>query len=367
MTVSLSWIRRISSELAELNTIPLFGNAPPFDWALFSEKISSHFGVHVQIRPKEQVWKEAASIKKGLSSTVHTLPISITPIGTIYWMQSAEDRAKLTSLMMRQTNKPRAPLSDIFQEGFSRFLALQSLNLISEIPTFSNLTLQISDEKEEIEKSFCIDIEINLDEKSTWGRLVIPQNFRSLWIQHFSHLQTDYFPQEIAKQTFLSLSLKTGSIILRQDEWEKIQVGDFLLLDQGSYDARKGVGVCLLMLNSTPLFNAKIKQGKAELTDYAFYYEDIMENQGETPSEEEFMPPVEGEKVSLKETPIYVTIEIAKLKMTLDKLMHLTPGNMLELPVHPDQGVSLTVNGQTVGRAELLYLGEQLGIRILEI
>ena len=53
--------------------------------------------------------------------------------------------------------------------------------------------------------------------------------------------------------------------------------------------------------------------------------------------------------------------------MTLDKLMHLTPGNTLELPVHPDQGVNLTINGQIIGKAELLYLGEELGIRILEI
>jgi flagellar motor switch/type III secretory pathway protein FliN len=53
--------------------------------------------------------------------------------------------------------------------------------------------------------------------------------------------------------------------------------------------------------------------------------------------------------------------------MTLDQLMNLTPGNTLEIPIHPDQGVSLTVNGQKVGRAELVYLGEQLGLRILEI
>jgi flagellar motor switch protein FliN/FliY len=53
--------------------------------------------------------------------------------------------------------------------------------------------------------------------------------------------------------------------------------------------------------------------------------------------------------------------------MTVDHLMKLSPGNFLELPIHPEQGVNLTVNGQKIGRGELVYLGEQLGIRILEL
>ena len=75
----------------------------------------------------------------------------------------------------------------------------------------------------------------------------------------------------------------------------------------------------------------------------------------------------EGEAIALKELPIYVTVELARLKISLDKLMHLNPGNMLELPIHPNQSVTLTINGQKVGRAELVYLGETLGLRILEL
>ena len=77
--------------------------------------------------------------------------------------------------------------------------------------------------------------------------------------------------------------------------------------------------------------------------------------------------PSEGEVVAIKELPLYVTVEIARMKMSLGSLMSLAPGNTLELPVHPDNAVSLTVNGKTVGRAELVHLGERLGVRILEI
>ena len=78
-------------------------------------------------------------------------------------------------------------------------------------------------------------------------------------------------------------------------------------------------------------------------------------------------PSQEMEPVSIKELPLDITVEIGRIRITLDQLMQLTPGNQLELPIHPDQGVNLTVGGNKIGRAELVYLGEQLGIRILEI
>ncbi|HEV7737332.1 MAG TPA: FliM/FliN family flagellar motor switch protein, partial [Chlamydiales bacterium] len=68
-----------------------------------------------------------------------------------------------------------------------------------------------------------------------------------------------------------------------------------------------------------------------------------------------------------KELPMNVTVELARLRITLEKLIQLVPGNMIELPIQPDQPVHLTVNGQVIGKAELVQLGETLGIRILEI
>lgn len=365
----LAWVRRIASELPELNTIPLFGNSPPFNWHHFSSVLSSRFGLpKVSIQPRDQEWREGSELKKGLGSHIHILPISIAPIGTVFWIMSQEDVVKLVTWMMKPTAKSRSSLSEILQEGFYRFLALEALDAAQGMEPLRELTLQLSEEEHSLEKAFCIDVEIDLDQKSCWGRLAIPPEFRSAWVQHFSQLQSDYFPAEIARQTELSVSVKTGSVILHQDEWKKIRAGDFVLLDQGSYDARKGTGVCLLMIQTTPVFNAKIKQNRIELSDYAFYYEDNMEQKGDRPPEHpQKFPAQEGEVVALKELPLYVTVEIARLKITLDQLMNLTPGNTLELPIHPDQGVSLTINGQKVGRAELVYLGEQLGVRILEI
>jgi flagellar motor switch protein FliN/FliY len=363
----LAWIRTVAETLPELNTIPLFGNSPPFDWHHFSTTISSTFGLSkLSIQTRDQQWREGSELKKGLGSHVQILPVEISPLGTAYWMISQEDIGKLTASVMKPASKNRASLSEILQEGFYRYLILETLQIIQSMPPLQNLTLHLSENEYTAEKAFCIDLEISLDEKSCWGRLALPQELRSQWMQHFSHFPSEYFPSEVARQTELSIGVKTGSVTFHQKEWNKIKKGDFILLDQGSYDAHKGTGSCLLMLQSTPVFNAKVKHNKIELIDYAFYYEDPMQHEGETPPTNKISDQ-EEEVVALKELPIQVTVEIARLKMTLDQLMHLTPGNTLELPIHPDQGVSLTVNGKKVGRGELIYLGEQLGVRILEI
>jgi flagellar motor switch protein FliN/FliY len=47
--------------------------------------------------------------------------------------------------------------------------------------------------------------------------------------------------------------------------------------------------------------------------------------------------------------------------------MNLQPGNLLELNVHPEQGVDLVVNSKKIGHGELLKIGDTLGVRVLEI
>lgn len=365
----LAWVRRIATELPELEAIPLFGNSPPFDWAHFSKAFAQQLGCsELSITPRAMGWRDASDLAQGIGTERLALPISLAPLGSVHWIASRQDIEKLTSWMIKPNGKSLKLSSEILQEGFYRFLILQGLQLIQPMPPFENFTLQLSEDEEPFSRSFCIDIEIRYGANKCWSRLVIPAEFRAAWIQYFSQMPSEYFSAEIARQTQLVLGVKTGSFVLSQNEWNDLQTGDFIPLDKESYNPRKQTGIALLMLKSTPVFNVKIHPNRMEFSDYAFYYEDNMEQKPTRPPKRaEKLPSEEGEAVALKELPLYVTVEIARLKITLDQLMHLTPGNVLELPVHPEQGVSLTIQGQKVGRAELVYLGEQLGVRILEI
>lgn len=79
-------------------------------------------------------------------------------------------------------------------------------------------------------------------------------------------------------------------------------------------------------------------------------------------------PPKEVAKiVTPQEIPLSVVVEVGRLQMTVQSLLEMKPGNLLELNIHPESGVDLVVNGSRIGKGELLQIGEVLGVRVLEI
>ena len=93
----------------------------------------------------------------------------------------------------------------------------------------------------------------------------------------------------------------------------------------------------------------------------------------ETPLEETPMESVSVEEPpqqkisSPKKIPISLTVEVARIRMNLDKLLKLKPGNVLELGVHPEKGVNLVANGKCVGKGELIQVGDVIGVKITKL
>lgn len=75
----------------------------------------------------------------------------------------------------------------------------------------------------------------------------------------------------------------------------------------------------------------------------------------------------ETDPITSEQIPLVLTVEVGRIRMTVEELLKLEPGNLFELGIHPKNGVDLTVNGMSVGKAELIRIGESLGIRILQL
>ena len=341
------WIKTIARELGELDTIPLFGNSPPWNWSQMSALLSSSLQTQITYSSLNQGWKEPQEIKKSLGANYSIVSLQIIPLhASVFWAMPRADIDKFTSRMLYEKGKGKT--SEIIREGFYRYLLLETLPSMQKIAPLEKLTLQLEEDAHlPNEPCFCIDVEIQLEDKTCWGSLIIPSFFRKKWVEHFSHIPSEYIPTEMASQTELVLGLKIAEYSLSQEEWDEIELGDFLPCDKKAYDARKKEGIATMTLGTIPLFQVRIQQNKLEFIDYAFIHEESMEEK--------------------KENHANVTVELAKIRMTLNELMHLSPGNMLELPIHPDQGVSLTINGKKVASGELVHLGEMLGVRVLTI
>jgi flagellar motor switch protein FliN/FliY len=367
----LAWARKVDAALRALDRIPLNGNAPRFDISQLSSLIASHFGApSLSVELGDCSWCEAKEVKEGLGSNVVSLGISVTPLaGEVIWLMGRDDVAHLTSWLMNGKTRNRTISSEVLQEGFYRFLVLEALDALQGAEPFKNFSLKISDEETNIEKdAYCIDVKLSYEQRSCWGCLVLSPRFLTSWQRHFASLRELFSLSSLAQSVEVPLSVCAGTLSLTREEWKRLKKGDFVLLDRGGYDPRHHEGVASLMLGATQLFHVSVKENKLKMLDYALFYEETMKKPAaaETLETENRAPAEEERAMAIKELPLQVTVELARLRMTVDQLMKLSPGNFLELPIRLEQEVALTINGQKIGRAELVYLGEALGIRILE-
>jgi len=366
----LAWARKVDAALRQLDKIPLNGNAPRFDILQISSLIASHFDApSLSVELGDCSWCGAGEVKEGLGSNVVSLGISVTPLaGEVIWLMGRDDVAHLTSWLMNGKTRARPISSEVLQEGFYRYLALEALDALQSLDSLKSFSLKICDDEESLDKNaYCIDVKLSYERSSCWGCLVLSPRFLTSWQRHFVSLRELFCLSSMSKSLEVPLSICMGKISLSSTEWKQLKAGDFVLLDRGGYDPRHREGIAALMLGSTILFHVAVKENKLKMLDYVQVYEEMMKKPGAPENiEAESSLPEEERAVSVKELPLHITVELARLRMTVDQLMKLSPGNFLELPIHPEQEVALTVNGQKIGRAELVYLGEVLGIRILE-
>ncbi|MBS4168170.1 type III secretion system cytoplasmic ring protein SctQ [Parachlamydia sp. AcF125] len=104
-----------------------------------------------------------------------------------------------------------------------------------------------------------------------------------------------------------------------------------------------------------------------EISDVEESTEHEAEEDAQVETEKEAVPATKQAAPSIDDIPVVVTAEVGRIQMTVKKLVELQPGNLLELNVHPEDGIDLVVNGKRVARGELLTIGEALGVRVLEI
>jgi flagellar motor switch protein FliN/FliY len=396
----LDWVKEIHLALIEAKEIPLHGFAPPFPWEECSAKIGSALGLpELRISPRQTKFLSDDKISEGLGAGCIAIPLEMAPLsGKVFWIMGKEDVAKLTALLLLPGNGTKGFSSPKFQEGFYYFLATKALAAIHELNTFGDLSPKIGKRAEfPQEESLCVDVEIQHPKQTCWGRLVCPAAFHQEFKTHFANREPAPLTSAFAKQIDLPIQVEVGQTALSLTEWKNVSVGDFILLDRCTFDPQTHKGTAVLRLLNTPLLRARLKENSLKIVDYAFYREEQKPMNPHTPQDEEkpeeiseeaeFTSEESGEigaeenhlwsaesaegmsekMIPASEIPITLTVEVARLRINLDKLLQLSPGNVLELPIKPEQGVDLTVDGKKVAKAELIKLGDMLGVKILQL
>lgn len=390
------WLKKVEEAIEESKLIPLWGAPPAFPWEKFTTLLQEALSLpELTARAEKTEWKKAESFLVGLGEKPYITSLELSPLSEACFLAiSSEDVEKFTSACLTETHEGKGFSHPDFQEGFFHFLLLQGLQVADESHCFLDLSPKLGKPTSLHSElgGFCHDVRIDLSPKKTVRvRIICPSAFHGAFRAHFLKNKPSLLDSPLAQEMMLPLRIEAGSCSLNSEKWKNIEAGDLLILDRCSFDPVHHKGSVTLSLGHTPLFQARLKEGNLKLLDFAFYNEENMSfsdkekefGEEEVPAEDAgpSMDEAEthlwaGEEVeksedsslrSAEDVPLTLTVEIGKLTMSLEKLMQMQPGNLLELGMNPDQTVHLTLEGKRVARGELVKIGDLLGVRILEL
>jgi len=380
-TPSKSWIKQIESLVVQSQDHPMWGALPSFPWDGFAKELASSLNMpKLKLSAGSAGWKKGGSILSGMGRSPLQLSIELSPLeGSFSLIFPSEDFSKLSSWAIDPKAKNEGFSDPYLQKGFFRYLTLEAISLFDKMHIYGNLTPKLIEGSLEKEDSYCIDIAIEREEETIWGRIICPPLFQESFKSYFAKDWNFSIPSHLYEEIFLDLSLSAGETKLSLESWKKVTEGDFILLDYCSYYPNLKKGTFQLQFESTPLFQVKPKEESIKVLDYAHYFEEnkmsdenleepFEEAMEEAPAESISVEEVPEEKMlSPKKVPISLTVEVARLRMNLDTLLKLKPGSILELGVQPEKGVNLVANGRCVGRGDLIQVGDVIGVKITKL
>jgi flagellar motor switch protein FliN len=389
------WVKKLDPYFEELDEIPLF-RGESFSFEDLANSIKKELNLeNLSLSCNVTGWQKQEDFNKILGDNITQLCLTFTPLmGNVYLLMNRDDVKSLTSSLLSRADKNNFS-SIVLEEGFYRFLTLFTLDHLKKTATFQGLSPKIVENAEmKSNEAFCLDIIIETKADTAVHALIaITADFRKYWNDFFSSKKSIIL-SKVKNNVEVPIQIVAGHTFLTKNEWESVSEGDFIVLDRCYIDQDSDTNKVMFTLNENPIFLAKILKNKIHILDYASYHEEdeymeqksnkyidpsenIEENAeeredpqallDEEPSSETNVTILSEEISPMKDIPFKLTVEVAKISISLEKLLELQPGNFLKLPVSPENPVNLTVNGKKIGTAEITKLGETFGIRILQI
>lgn len=69
----------------------------------------------------------------------------------------------------------------------------------------------------------------------------------------------------------------------------------------------------------------------------------------------------------LLDVPLQVIVELGRTRMTIDNLLRLKQGSIVELDRMAGEPLEIYVNNKLIARGEAVVVKEQLGVRIIDV
>ncbi|MDX8431172.1 MAG: type III secretion system cytoplasmic ring protein SctQ [Candidatus Algichlamydia australiensis] len=360
----------IEDILKEAMEIPAWGTPPQFPWEDFSHALGSELQIeNFKLTVGEGQWSEDPM--PGLGATPISLAFEMTPLKSpALLLIPKEDLTTLCELLGGE-NIEESFSADELIKGFFRFIGMRVANVLDQKKIYGDLTPKILQGEVKPTAGYTLDIALEMNGQTIWTRLLLPKEFQEGFRNHFG-TKENLLAAARHSQIEVPVAFTAGFFELPLKEFKSLKSGDFVFLDRAPYHPLTQKGTLEMDLQGAPLFHTKVKDNQIKIMGVAqFAKESEMEHDENAPMAPEENIPVEEESapavIAPETVPLQIHVEMTRIKITLEKLLQLAPGNVLDLAVKPEQGISLTLNGKVVGRGELIEIGERLGVKITEI
>ncbi len=309
------------------------------------------------------------------------------------------------------------PLSDI-EKGIFTFLFLKAMDHVQkDLASYFELELRLeelydSPQKLDLDRFFgetffLQTYQLKFLEYSGYCRLFIPITLLQSITNNMEDLrhtaeEYQFFRNRLERiaDTPLSGFLKVGEIELSEADLFELQPDDIVLIKECSVKRNEenrlweGEGLLLFSQEANfglrcqlkndinhPLILAEIQEivtlehppVKGEVDRSEFIMSDELNGQNEFQGEEHNPEIVEdGDNLEemgpvLGDVPVPLVVELGRINCRARDIMYLRVGQILELNRSPHEPLDLVVNGQMIGRGELVEVEGKLGIRIISL
>ncbi|MGD2169802.1 MAG: FliM/FliN family flagellar motor switch protein [Chlamydiota bacterium] len=346
------WNTQIQEKIQNIVEVPVGIDA--FSWNSFSKKFSEKFELEdFKIEPLKSYWLTPEEFESLSNSENFFIEIATQPVlENCYLFMDQEEISKIISWALFKKGEGSSFSSELLQEGFYRYMVLETLDIVEQDDLCQGLSFKIAQETTEIKEAcLVIDLQITYLQQTCFAKVFLTKGFIDSWDNQIKSA-IDFTKLPVTESFSLNFKALIAETAISENILETITLGDVILLDKTYYDSKLHQGFVLLQLENTPLFQAKLKQDKIKIIGAAFSEE---EPKDEALNEEE------------QDLPLNLHVEIGSFKIPFKQLMTLEEGETIDLPHNIEQDIDLTLNGNYLGKGELVKVGEAFGVRITEM
>ncbi len=404
MTTDTTWMKKMIPSIFETLSLSDHGTIPNFPMEGFITAIKKSLGLEsLSIQLEKMGWIDPHFFYTGLGTKTIVIPLSMAPLsGEIFFVMGMEDIKALIGCMEKSdTVKGTITLdNETIIKGLYTYVLTELIDTIMELKVYKDLSIKITDVKIEPIESYGIDLSIDIQGAILPARLLIPNTFYTSIHSYFTFIPPTLENLEGIIDVAIPMSIRTGSVALSIKEMEELEEGDFLIMKNSFYDIEKKKGSFQMLIGTFPLFQVKKQKDGIKILDYLYFYneenmddldddfsddfsadflsteEDVeeqlpLDEEIEEEEKEEKEEPLNHkiatpEQMNVSQVPITVHIEVARFTLSLEQLKKLAPGMKLPVMINPKQ-VNLIVSGKSIGKAEVIEIGDTLGVKVTKL